>query len=125
MANPVMFSSRRNGRKVKPYPIFQRAGESTTESAPKPAEYKDVPRSQFADSFNARYPVDKQHVHAALTYWAKPEDRRFYTQEGQDRITKKIVEQALKDGVEVTYNPEYMAGLSETVKTRLKGYPPS
>jgi hypothetical protein len=104
------------------YPIFARSDRLSTEPAPKPEEYKELPRSDFADPFNAKYPVTQGHIHAALAYWARPEDRRFYTKEAQDRITRKIVEAALKDGVEVTYNPEFMNSLPEATKKRLKGY---
>ena len=54
-----------------------------------PADYFGLQRSDFADPDTYRYPVDKQHINAALTYWARPEDRRFYTKEGQDRITEE------------------------------------
>ena len=91
----------------------------------KPEEYKGIPRSQFADPDTYRYPIDKEHIHAALTYWARKPDRDFYTKEKQEEITRRIVEAALKQGVEVSYNPEYMKSLPESVKVKLKGYPPS
>jgi len=102
--------------------MFSRSDRPSMEPSPKPEEYKEIPRSEFADPFNAKYPVTQAHIHSALTYWAKPEDRRFYTGEAQEKITRKIVEAALKDGVEVTYNPEFMNSLPEATKKRLKGY---
>jgi type III secretion system FlhB-like substrate exporter len=89
----------------------------------KPAEYKNVPASQFADRANLKYPIDKPHIHAALAYWSKPENRKFYTKEDRDEITARIVEAALKDGVEVTYNPDFMASLPASTKSRLEGDP--
>jgi hypothetical protein len=123
MAGPVRFSSRRKGRKVKPYPIGVRDGGAV--ERPKPAEYSDIHRSQFADVAGAKYPIDKEHVRPALAYWSKPENRGFYTKEKQEEITRRIVEAALRYDLEVTYNPEFMKYLPLTTKEKLKGFFPA
>jgi len=123
MSGPLRFSSRRKGKKVKPYPIGVREGGAP--QTPKPAEYSGIPRSHFADIAGAKYPIDKEHVRPALAYWSKEENRRFYTKENQEQITRRIVEAALKDDIEVTYNPEFMKSLPLVTKEKLKGFFPA
>jgi hypothetical protein len=60
-------------------------------SITKPAEYKDIPDSQFADPTNYAYPIDSEHVLAAYRYFAKPENQKKYTPEEAKIIAKKIV----------------------------------
>lgn len=57
----------------------------------KPAEYADVPESQFADPVNYRYPIDAAHVMAAYRYFAKEENRAFYNEREVKIIAKRIV----------------------------------
>jgi len=94
MGGLLRFSSRRRGKKVKPYPIGVRDGGAV--EGPKAAECSGIPGSQFADIAGARYPVDQRHIGPALAYWSKEENRRFYTEEKQEEITRRIVDTALK-----------------------------
>jgi hypothetical protein len=93
-------------------------------SVTKPSEYADVPDDQFGDPVNFRYPLDKGHVQAALSYFNQPDNRSDYSAEEQAKIMAKIVSAALAAGVEVTYQPNdsvYKA-LPEELKAKCKGY---
>lgn len=57
----------------------------------KPAEYANVPDSEFADPVNYRYPIDASHVMAAYRYFAKAENRAFYNSSEVKIIAKRIV----------------------------------
>ncbi len=90
----------------------------------KPAEYADIADDDFADPVNYRYPVDKDHVQGALTYFNQPDNRADYSAEERAKITAKIVGAALAAGIEVTYqaqDPAYEA-LPEELKAKCKGY---
>jgi DNA adenine methylase len=120
MGGLLRFSSRRRGKKVKPYPIGVRDGGATERSMP--AEYGGIPGSQFADIAGARYPVDQRHIGPALAYWSKDGNRRFYTEEKQEEITRRIVDAALKHGIDVAYDPGFMKSLPLATKEKLKGF---
>jgi ATP-dependent Clp protease protease subunit len=92
----------------------------------KPAEYEDIPEDQFADPVNWRYPIDPEHVRAALTYFNMPKNRRAggYTHEEQVIILERIIRAALNAGIEVSWQPEdpVYRDLPEDLKRQLKGY---
>jgi len=92
----------------------------------KPSEYENIPEDQFADPVNWRYPVDREHVRAALTYFNQADNRRAggYTHEEAVKIMTKIIQAALNAGVEVSYQPEdpVYRDLPQDLKAKLKGY---
>lgn len=67
----------------------------------KPSKYESVSDEDFADPVNYAYPIDEDHVQAALSYWGKPENRSAYSKEDQAVITKRILTAAKKQGKEV------------------------
>lgn len=67
----------------------------------KPSKYKDIPDDEFGDPVNYRYPLDEEHIHDALSYWAKPKDREQYSKEEVGKITRRILAAAKKHGVQV------------------------
>ncbi len=67
----------------------------------KPGKYADVPDDEFGDPVNFRYPLDEDHIHAALAYWAKAHNREQYSKEEVTRITDRILAAAKKHGVDV------------------------
>lgn len=90
----------------------------------KPSEFAGVADEDFADPVNYRYPVDKDHVQAALSYFNVPENRSDYSAEEQAKILQKIVSSAVAAGVEVKYqagDAVYKA-LPEELKVKLAGY---
>jgi hypothetical protein len=107
------------GRAEK-YGISPKEGGNLT----KPEEFKDLSDDQFADPVNYRYPVDKDHVQPALTYFNQSDNRKDYGHEEQVKILAKIVAAALDNGIEVSWQPEdpVYKGLSEDLKKKLKGY---
>lgn len=46
-----------------------------------------------------RYPVDEKHIHAAIDFWGRPENRAEYTKEQQDHITAEINKAKKKFGI--------------------------
>jgi hypothetical protein len=107
------------GRAEK-YGISPKEGGNLT----KPEEFKDLSDDQFADPVNYRYPVDKDHVQPALTYFNQSDNRKDYGHEEQVKILAKIVATALGNGIEVSWQPEdpvYKA-LPEDLKSKLKGF---
>jgi len=92
----------------------------------KPEEYKDIPDDQFADPVNYRYPIDPEHVRAALTYFNQADSRSAggYSHEEQAKIMAKIITAALGNGIEVRYQPldTVYRDLPESPKKKLQGY---
>jgi len=90
----------------------------------KPKEYENIPEDQFADPVNYRYPVDAEHVRGALTYFNQPDNRADYSHEEQVKIMTKILQAALANNLEVSYQPEdpVYRDLPEDLKAKLKGY---
>ncbi len=93
----------------------------------KPGKYKDIPDDEFGDPVNYKYPLDEEHIHAALAYWAKPHNRADYSKEEQEKITHRILAAAKKHGVDVdeekfkfTEGGSKM-GVWEELKSFLKG----
>jgi hypothetical protein len=106
--------------RAEKYGISPKEGGNLT----KPEEFKDLSDDQFADPVNYRYPVDKDHVQPALTYFNQSDNRKDYGHEEQVKILAKIVAAALGNGIEVSWQPEdpvYKA-LPEDLKSKLKGF---
>src|SRR5215475_3392283 len=61
-------------------------------------KYGDV---EFADEKNKKYPLDKEHIHAAISYWGMPKNRAKYSAEDQKKITARIRAAAKKHEVEM------------------------
>jgi hypothetical protein len=97
----------------------------TNASLTKPKEYEDLPESQFADPVGYNYPIDKEHIRAAITYWARMENRKAYSDpKARAFITERIVRAALANGIEVSWqadDPDYRK-LPESLKRRMAGY---
>jgi len=67
----------------------------------KPAEYENIDDDEFADPVNYKYPIDAEHIKAALSYWGMDKNRDGYTEEEIKIITKRILTAAKKYGIEV------------------------
>ena len=107
-------------QRAEKYGIKPKQGGNLT----KPSEYEKIPEDQFADPVNWKYPIDADHVDAALKYFNQPDNRGEYNPEEQAKIMEKIIRAALANNIEVAYQPEdptYKA-LPEELKTKLKGY---
>lgn len=65
-----------------------------------PAPYgADVPYADPGFRGKKRYPLDEKHIHAAISYWGRPENRAKYTQEQQDHISAEIDKYKNKYGI--------------------------
>ncbi len=68
----------------------------------KPAEWQDVPDSEWGDPVNYRYPCPTlENVRAAWRYWNMPKNRREYSDTEQQIITERIRRLAKKHGMEI------------------------
>lgn len=92
----------------------------------KPGEYANLSDDQFADPVNYRYPIDEEHVQAALAYFNQSDNRRAggYSHEEAVKIMAKIIQAALGAGKEVSWQPEdpVYRDLPEDLKSKLSGY---
>jgi len=108
--------------RAEKYGISPKEGGNLT----KPKEYENIPDDEFADPVNYRYPVDKDHVDAALKYFNVPDNRSAggYSHEEQVKMMTKIITAALGNGIEVSWQPEdpVYKGLPEELKKKLAGY---
>ena len=60
---------------------------------------------QYADPKNKKYPIDKEHIHAALSYWGMSKNRAKYSPADQKLIGARIRAAAKRHGVEVSHKP--------------------
>ena len=92
----------------------------------KPSEYERLSDDQFADTVNYRYPIDADHVRAALTYFNQADNRRAggYNHGEQVKIMTKIVQAALNNNIQVDWQPDdpVYRDLPEELKSKLAGY---
>lgn len=93
---PDKLSEREKDKKAqearsKRYHIAIKEGGHVT----KPSDYKNLSDEQFADPVNYRYPIDKEHIHGAITYWAKPKNQEQYSS-GEKKIISDRIEKAKK-----------------------------
>jgi hypothetical protein len=72
----------------------------------KPAEYAHIPESQFADPVGYNYPIDKEHVLAAIRYFSKPKNRNVYDPKAQKIIYERILRAMKKYGHKHRFNPD-------------------
>ena len=78
----------------------------------------------FAEPWHMRYPIDRTHIRAALSYFNKPSNRQQVPPKARLIILERIIRKALSYGIDVAYqegDPLY-ARLPESLKKRLKGY---
>jgi hypothetical protein len=84
-----------------------------------------VPDDEFADPVGYKYPVHTpRNARAALTYFNKPENRTFYTVDGQIKVMTRILQACLRHGIKVSFQPDdplYWL-LPSTLKRKLAGY---
>ena len=107
-------------QRAEKYGIQPKQGGNLT----KPSEYEKIPEDQFADPVNWKYPIDAEHVDAALKYFNQPDNRGEYSPEEQAKIMEKIVRAALANNIEVAYqaeDPTYKV-FPEDLKAKLKDY---
>lgn len=64
-----------------------------------PEPYGDVPYADPGFRGKKRYPLDEEHIHAAISYWGRPENRAKYSQEQQDHISAEIDKYKKKYGI--------------------------
>jgi hypothetical protein len=83
--------------RAKKYAIAVQDGGNVT----KPAEFESLTDAQFADPVNYRYPIDADHVQAALSYWGKPDNRSAYSAAEVKVITKRILAAAKANDIQV------------------------
>jgi hypothetical protein len=72
----------------------------------KPAEYAHIPESQFADPVGYNYPVDKEHVLAAIRYFLKPANRNVYDPKAQKIVYERILRSMKKYGHTHRFDPD-------------------
>jgi len=72
----------------------------------KPAEYAHIPESQFADPVGYNYPIDKEHVLAAIRYFLKPKNRNVYDPKAQKIIYERILRAMKKYGHKHRFDPD-------------------
>jgi hypothetical protein len=72
----------------------------------KPAEYAHIPESQFADPVGYNYPIDKEHVLAAIRYFLKPKNRNVYEPQAQKKIYERILRAMKKFGHKHRFDPD-------------------
>jgi hypothetical protein len=91
----------------------------------KPSRWENVPDDEFADPVGYKYPVHTpRNCRAALTYFNKPENRTFYTVDGQIKVLSRILQACLRHGIKASFQPEdplYWL-LPNTLKRKLAGY---
>jgi hypothetical protein len=91
----------------------------------KPSRWENVPDDEFADPVGYKYPVHTpRNARAALTYFNKPENRTFYTVDGQIKVMTRIIQACLRHGIKVSFQPEdplYWL-LPSSLKRKLAGY---
>lgn len=85
------------------FPIIKAAiskREDVSEADKKAADkkYGDVP---YLDETNHKYPLDSEHIHAAISYWGMPKNRSKYSSDEQTTMTAKLHRFAKKLGVEM------------------------
>jgi hypothetical protein len=81
-------------KEQKDRPDVSSAGEKAAEE-----KYGDV---SFADETNKKYPIDKEHIHAAISYFGMPKNFSKYSMTDRKKIASKIAAAASKFGVELS-----------------------
>jgi Family of unknown function (DUF6582) len=73
-------------------------GDGKTPAKP----YGDVPYADPGYRGKKRYPIDKEHIRAALSYFSKPKNRKPYTPEQVKAIWGRIKSAARKFGINLS-----------------------
>jgi len=89
----------------------------------KPKQYAHLNDSQFADPVNYAYPIDKEHVLAALRYWGKPKNKAKYNAKSRGIITKRMNATAKRFGVKSVQDKEEKSEMN--IKELLEGLEPA
>ncbi len=74
-------------------------------------EYGNV---EYADEKNKKYPLDKEHIHSAISYFAKPKNSGEYDEKDRKAMARKILAAANKHGVEVSDEWKKKFGLEKS-----------
>jgi hypothetical protein len=82
-------------RRAKRYGIAVKPGGNVT----KPSEYSNVADEDFADPVNYRYPIDREHIRAAASYWGMARNREQYSAREQAIISERIEKAKKKFGI--------------------------
>ena len=77
------------------------AARKDVDKADKKAAVKKFGDVEYADAKNKKYPLDADHIHAAISYWGMAKNRAKYSPEDQKKISAKIRAAAKKHGVEM------------------------
>jgi len=83
--------------------IERREDVSAAEKKRAAGEYGDV---TYADPVNKKYPLDAEHIHAAIAYFSKPKNQAKYSPEERKLMWGRIRRAAKKHGVEMEAGPE-------------------
>ncbi len=86
----------------------------------KPAEYAHIPDDQFADPKNYKYPIDQEHIHAAMSYWAMPKNREGYNPDEVKAITNRILAAAKKYGITIDESKWQFSISNQKGETQMK-----
>jgi len=78
--------------------IERREDVSAAEKKRAAGEYGDV---TYADPVNKKYPLDAEHIHAAIAYFSKPKNQAKYSPEERKLMWGRIRRAAKKHGVEM------------------------
>ncbi len=81
----------------------------------KPSQYSHLNDSQFADPVNYAYPIDKEHILAALRYWGKPKNKAKYNSKSQAIITRRIMAAAKRFGVKSVQDKKGVSAKMEEI----------
>lgn len=88
----------------------------------KPKEYAHLNDSQFADPVNYAYPIDKEHILAALRYWGKPKNKAKYNAKSRAIITRRMTAAARRFKVKSVVQRE--ATMFDKLNKMLEGLEP-
>ncbi len=76
--------------------VKERKDVSEAEKKAAVKEYGDV---TYADEKNKKYPINKEHIRPAISYFAEPKNYGEYDKESRKTIARKILAAAEKHGV--------------------------
>lgn len=77
----------------------------------------------YADPVNYRYPIsNEKFAKAALNYFSKEKNRRFYPPKARLVIWERIIKACLKFGIKVSYDKKMHKKLPEKIKKKMEGY---
>jgi hypothetical protein len=90
----------------KLYRTINEEGDIVVEEDSSPAAKKSAVKKYgnvaFADEKNKKYPLDKKHVHAAISYFGMPKNYKKYSDSVRKGIARRIAAAAEKLGIKVS-----------------------